>query len=230
MIDRRFAKQRPLVVELVGPAGAGKSTLAKALNARGQTPRASIWGLPALHHLVNGLLLLPTCLTLCRNSRSFLFEECKYIVRLKTLHQVLRGVTSANCRLVVLDEGPVFALAWLFGFGHEIVRCPSAGQWWRTALNEWAMTIDAVVFVDAPDPVLARRIRMRDEPHRMKDGTDQEICQFIARWRTALEHVIAELAPNQQGPIVFRVITESESADEIVAKLLGALEGGRHGA
>src|SRR5437588_157898 len=37
---------RPLLVELVGPAGVGKSALAERLTARSGVVRASVWNLP----------------------------------------------------------------------------------------------------------------------------------------------------------------------------------------
>ena len=58
-------RQRGVVVELVGPAGAGKTTLAQGVSAVDPTVRAglSLWGLPRAKLLEATLPLLPTALS-----------------------------------------------------------------------------------------------------------------------------------------------------------------------
>jgi hypothetical protein len=226
--DTRGVQQAGLLVELVGPAGCGKSTVARALAAQDRTTWTSIWGQPKLRHVVSGLLVAPTCLALCRRSHSLVLTECGQLIRLKSLQQAVRSVGLANQRLVVLDEGPVFSLAWLLGFGHESLR-RNMGPWWRAAVHQWAETLDAVVILDAPDATLARRIRMREEQHQMKDGTNHEIRDFLARWRSAFEHVLAAFASTRRGPPVLRLSTEHEPADRIASRLLAAFQGARDG-
>src|SRR6476661_3509834 len=97
------------------------------------------------------------------------------LVRLATLHRKLASTALDERRPVLFDEGPIFALAWLRGFGHEIMRSPATEAWWQATLREWASVMDLVVVVEANDVLLARRIRTRPHPHEVKGFADPEI-------------------------------------------------------
>jgi broad-specificity NMP kinase len=217
----------PLLVELAGPAGVGKSTLSRALTRQCAGASGTIWGLPVLPLLGNGVQLLPTFLAFWRHSGSLLWDESRHMVRLKTLHRLLRRADPSRAGVVVFDEGPIFALAWLRGFGHETMRSESSEKWWRATLREWATVVDAVVVLEAPDSLLAGRIRARPEWHEVKQASDPEISVWMARFRTALNWVLAELA-TQDGPIVLRVATDQESPERIAEQVVAALGQVRH--
>jgi hypothetical protein len=125
---------------------------------------------------------------------------------------------------LIFDEGPVFALAWLRGFGHETFRNQSSAGWWRTVLLDWAATMDAVVVLDAPDSLLARRIRTRPVGHEVKEFTDRDISLWMARFRAALDWVLAEMT-RLGGPVVLRLSTADEQSEQIAEKVLGRLNG-----
>src|SRR6267142_2840828 len=116
-MTKRNGASRPIVVELVGPAGVGKSALAERLLARHDVVRASVWNLPRALLLESGVRSLPQLVRLCIVTRALPREELKQIVRLNALRLFVRR-RVAGARVVVLDEGPVFALSWLRVFGH----------------------------------------------------------------------------------------------------------------
>jgi hypothetical protein len=136
------------LVELAGPAGAGKSATRRALTARLHGRQGAIWGLPIPSLLFNGVQLVPALIPLWREARSPLWDETRHLVRLRTLRQELERNGSEGA--VVFDEGPVFALAWLRGFGHPVMRRTEAEPWWRTMFQEWAGVLDTVVVLDSP--------------------------------------------------------------------------------
>jgi predicted ATPase len=220
MIPGPRPQRTPFLIELAGPAGVGKTTLSRALLGRGGTAKGAIWGLPVFSLLGNGLRLLPSLLENCRQSGSLLWEESRYMVRLATLHRALTGARPPAARVVVFDEGPIFALAWLRGFGHEVMRSKALEDWWRTTLRDWADLMDAVVVVEANDALLARRIRTRAHAHEVKQFSDPEIVAWMARFRAALSWVLAGLAA-EGGPAVLRVTTDREPP-EILAERVGA--------
>jgi broad-specificity NMP kinase len=223
MVAGAPARRTPLLVELAGPAGVGKSTLSRALLGRGGMAKGAIWGLPVLSLLGNGLRLLPPLLGNCRRSRSLLWDESRHMVRLATLHRALAGTVSPGARIVVFDEGPIFALAWLRGFGHTILRSEASEAWWQATLRDWAAAMDVVVVVEANDALLARRIRTRPDAHEVKEFTDPEIVAWMARFRSALAWVLAGLA-REGGPTVLRVTTDREPPEMLAERVGAALD------
>jgi len=182
-----------VLMELVGPAGAGKSLLADRLRARGDVVRASVWNLPRVLILESALRSLPVLVRMCVATRAFPRAELEQIVRLNALRLfVRRRVGGAS--VVVLDEGPVFALSWLRVFGHPRIQNGRLEPWWRRTLADWAGVLDRVVMLDAPEPVLVSRIRGRQKPHDIfRQMTDAQILDLIARYRTAFDGVLAAL-------------------------------------
>jgi AAA domain len=223
MANGRHRISRPRLIELTGPAGVGKSTLAISLLQRLEAAPGTIWGQPALSLVGNGLGLLPTITGFCLEARSALWDEARHIVRLRTLHRAL-AESERRVDVLIFDEGPIFALAWLRGFGHETFRSDSSAGWWHTVLLEWAAVMDAVVVLDAPDSVLAQRIRTRPVSHEVKGFPDPEVSLWMARFRTALDWVLAEMT-RLGGPVVLRLSTAEEPSERLVEQLLEGLNG-----
>ncbi|MEP7227789.1 MAG: hypothetical protein ABI785_10545 [Gemmatimonadales bacterium] len=227
MLNGKHRGRRALRVELVGPAGVGKSTLSAALLRHWDAVPGTIWGRPVLPLLWNGIRMLPTFGGLCWYARSPLWDESRHMVRLRTLHHALRQRTGAGNEAILFDEGPIFALAWLRGFGHETMRSGLSEKWWQASLAEWAGVIDAIVVLDAPDSTLATRIRTRSQSHEVKDFCDPEFSAWMGRFRTALAWVLAELAA-QGGPVVLRLATDQTPPERVAERVLEELEGRRH--
>jgi AAA domain len=219
---------RPLVAELVGPAGAGKSALSQRLVGRVGALRASVWKLPRGWWLLNAVRSLPALAALCLVTWSLPWEDMRQIVRLRTLRQLLDRRTARQAPLVVLDEGPVFALAYMRLFGYERWRRNAPAPWWHRALHEWVGALDLVVQLDAPDAVLASRIRTRDKQHRVKQSSDAEIDAFTAAYRSAYTLVIDTLVA-ETGARVTTLQSDGEGADRTAERLLELLKGNGHG-
>ena len=219
---------RPLLVEVAGPAGAGKTSLTRSLLPRLNGASGSIWGRPVFDLLGNGVQLMPTFGPLWLHSRSLLWRETRHIVRLQTLYRALQTPSWSSPEILIFDEGPVFSMAWLRGFGHETMRQPPSAEWWRTAVRDWASVIDMVVVLDAPDRLLAERIRTRAHEHEVKEYSDLEIACWMARFRAALNWVLEEMS-RHGGPQVVRLSSDDHESPRIAEKLLEELSGNVYG-
>jgi thymidylate kinase len=215
-------------VELVGPAGAGKTTLAKGVTETDATVRSglSLWGLPRRRLARSAMALLPTILGASINRTPLRAGEMAQMIRLGALRSVVEDEASQH-RVIILDEGPVFALSWLdMFFTRNSDRVPAA--WRRRVIAQWATLLDVVVFIDASDITLANRIRTREKPHTVKDLPDAEIFGFSAGFRKAFERAIGEFA--QAGHIVVDTLkTDSDPVDENTARLMTKLKQRRNG-
>jgi thymidylate kinase len=222
------SRERAVVVELVGPAGAGKTTLAHGVSAADATVRSglSLWGLPRRRLLRSALALVPTIIGAGINRTPLRAGEVAQMIRLGALRSVVEDEASQH-RVIILDEGPVFALSWLeVFFSRNGDRVPAS--WRRRVIAEWATLLDVVVFIDASDITLASRIRTREKDHMVKDLPDEEIFGFSAGFRRAFERAVGELS--EAGHIVVDSLkTDAGPVDENTGHLMAKLQRRRNG-
>jgi thymidylate kinase len=223
--DNAHAGKSRLVVELAGPAGSGKTTLLQALSQRnrqiviGAHPQGrQMRDLPFF--IGNAILLVPTFLRLWQNGGRLTGSEAARMIRLKGWHRFLGR--QATGRVVILDQGPVYTLATLRGFGPESLNSQGFQSWWDGMLRQWASILDMVIWLDAPDRVLAARINTRRKGHAVKGKSEQEALEFLEHYRTAYAEMLSALSTNSGGPRILVFDTSLESLDEIANGVLTA--------
>ena len=216
------------IVALVGPAGAGKTTLFQAL---GQRSECILLGFPPFarnlvaspFYVRQALLLMPTLVHLHRNknnSRSLTRREIALMAILNGWPRLLRQEMEKHDKVVVLDQGPVIMMVQLHMLGPESLRSRIADKWWKSVYRQWATSLDIVVYLDASDTHLLHRIRTRGDCHAMKDKPVLKVFDFLAHYRMAYEQVLSFLTAKTTGPMVLRFDTARESVDSIVTRLL----------
>lgn len=227
LADHTTMRRPPRIVEIVGPAGAGKTALLQALSQRsesiivGARPRLQRIGYVPFF-VRNVIPLLPILLRPYRNGQGFTREEIVMLARLRGWHHVLARQAARSGGIIVLDQGPVFILSWLSEFGPEGLKCQISENWWDSMIKQWAAALDIVIRLDAPDTILMERINARGKPHAVKGKPEQEMHRFLARGRASMEAVIYRLTV-EGGPGVLRFDTGQESPDQIAGKVLVAL-------
>jgi hypothetical protein len=213
---------RPLTVELVGPAAAGKSSLLLTLAREHRMWRAGL-RLPKYRHLTTAVSLAPTFLALHRPYRGLLWKEMKRITYLRTLQRVLEDPGPTRWSTVILDEGAVYMMARLLVYGEDRIRSGAFDRWWRKAIESWARALDVLVWLDAPDAILIHRLRTREQAHRGRGLSDVAIGQFIAAYRAAYDRVLEGLAA-AHGPALVVVHTDQESLDQAARRVAAEIQ------
>jgi adenylate kinase family enzyme len=221
-------KHSPIVIELVGPAGAGKSTLTDALRQKGQNVRANTF--PSIREarnlpffLQNALVLLPTLLALYCNRNEGLVssEQVVWMMILNGWHRQLKK--AARQETIILDQGPIYFLAELLRFGPPRFR-QIASRWWESVCQEWAKVLDGVVCLDTPDQTLMERIRARKKNHGVKAHSDQWAMQFLAQYRQAQGDVLQCMAGKTGSLKLLNIDTSQTSLDETIETIFAWLD------
>lgn len=217
--------RRPPVLEIAGPAGAGKSTLVRALVAR--DPRMQVVQLPhrvqlAPFYARRAAELLPTYLLHYRGTRWFTRQEAKAMALVDAWQRHVNGRPSRDDRILLFDQGPVFRLAVMSGFGPPIVRSAIFTDLLEGWASSWADRLDLVVWLAAPDAVLLHRIRTRPQNHAVKEWLDIPALQRIGRYADAIQRVIEELALSSSINVL-KFDTGSRSPGSIADELLSSL-------
>lgn len=217
----------PLIMEIVGPAGAGKTTLIRVLCEQNNQIRQGV-SFPKIRRLPsfisNTVLLLPTYLRHYRHSRWFSWKELRSIVNLKLWHRILANQSSNHKpEMTVFDHGPIFRLAHLREFGPEVTKSPVFERWWNQVLSQWVNTLDVVVWLDAPNETLLERVQGRGHGYLTKEISTSEGYEFLERYRKTYEHVLAKFVMNQELTLL-HFKTDWQSPEQIADEIRVALE------
>lgn len=148
------------------------------------------------------------------------------MVYLKAGLHVFRQEALNNDVVTVLDHGPIYRLATLREFGPELTTSQLYARWWANQFSQWAATLDMIIWLDAPNVILLDRIRGRDHWHVIKEKCEREAYEFLTRYRTAMDRLIARSVTDHQVALL-RFDTSQKSAEQIVDEVLVTFDGVR---
>jgi len=166
-------------IEIVGVAGTGKSTLARTLADRDpgnriadslHTKTSAHWAYVA-HSAPR---VLPLVARSARVRPPFDWEETKFIVYVTEWRRFLRRACRDDSGLVVLDQGPIFALARLLWGRKPVTATREFEQWLDEQVAGWSVDLDGIVSLVAPEEVLLGRINEREQDHEAKGRSIRE--------------------------------------------------------
>jgi hypothetical protein len=211
------------MIEIVGPPGAGKSSLAGTLSSSGDDVRLvrTYFGLRNLLPWVHAATsLLPLLL-----SGSFPgpapIKQRRGTVRIAASHEIVERALE-GAPVLLFDQGPLFTMLCLMEAADVGARGPRWQRWWRHELSAWAAALDTAVVLDAPDDVLLERIRARSKFHVLKDRPEQDARKELAKWRALVEDLITEVRAHGEVE-VHRLDTGDKPPAEVAAGAMRAL-------
>jgi len=215
-----------MIAEIVGPAGAGKTTILHALAQRSSAIGDS-YALP-LRQIIPSFLWhtvqsLPSHIPGRRNKQRLSQDSLMTMAYLERLRRIISRSNTHESEVIFFDQGPLYSLTYLRGFGFEGIRSQSLDQWWEKMLLSWSTLIDIVFWLDADDDVLLSRINIRRKWHRAREMSRPEAREFLARYRRTYEQVIDGIT-SQGHTRVIRLHTDQESIEQVVSRILDVLD------
>jgi shikimate kinase len=218
------------VIEIIGPAGAGKSTLYRALAEFDlcfiQEPLPPVWNIDYLPFFIkNFIALLPVLFHLyTKGGRRPTRQELAWMAMLNGWPELLNQKTKDSRKIILLDQGPIFLMATLLEFGPPGLQNEEIWGWWKKIYARWMKVLDLIVWLDANDDLLTRRIRTREQDHDVKEASDQQVRAFLAQWRKVYDQVMKAMSLDNPNLRIAVIDTEKNSVDEIVARVISEID------
>jgi thymidylate kinase len=211
----------PKIIELIGPAGAGKSSAAKnILSTTCDLQTAVSWRdhqFICLKVMINRLPLILK--SIGRRQRHLkILLGCEVTMKILQQH---RQKQVLPCRNLVLEAGPISSLAYL-----ETHNFVGADKWLAELHETMAMTIDSVVWLDASDDTLKARIDDRSKKHQLKNSDKSTAEEFFQIYRQSFSSLVGKNKVDL--PLKF-IDTERHSIDQVAEMINNLLQGKQDG-
>lgn len=219
-------RAQPFLVEIVGVAGSGKSTLTKVLCGSGfsfglvdqmrlRSPRHLLRAARGFPRLVGPLTDLG-----CMHRHSW--TDTKLFFYLEAWDSFIReSPTLMERKIAIADQGPVYALARLRTIEPYLSVGERYRKWRMETISRWSANLDLIVWLDAPDETLMVRINDREQAHVVKWESTDSAMGFIEGYRLAFGWV-TEAIVQSGGPAPVRIDT-SQTSREYLARDVGQL-------
>jgi len=222
-------KKTPLIIELIGPAGVGKTTILKSLCDKDRQITTGIHVgkiMFVIFLIINSILLMPAYIFQLKRNRWFGWKEIRAMVYLKAWYFIIHHQIGKN-KVVIMDHGPIFRLAFLDEFGPDFDHNSYYMKWWNNVLDAWNSTLDVIIWLDAPNDILLKRIQSRNRWHEIKEESTDTVYEYLNRYRKSCKKIISKLNDDLKVP---EFNTQKESPDQIsdtVLNLLDKIDKGR---
>lgn len=212
----------PVILELVGPAGAGKTTIRNTLLSN--YPQVQFQVHPyfrdrknAPFFITNTLKMLPLLarIALTRAGRHLTLQEIALMVIMHGWSPLLKRRAAQHHGFTLLDQGPVYLMAHLDPQGPPRLHTPAAVAWINHGYQVWANTVNTIIYVDTEDSILIERINTRGKGHGVRGKPEDEARKFLIRSRESLNYAICALHKRNNNLRIYRFNSSEKSADEI---------------
>ena len=205
------------VIEVIGPAGSGKTSVARKLTIISNCIKTSVsWHDYRLSLLIVIFRRFSKILSLAIHRVPV--ENIKEIVGLEVDLDILlkhKDKYLLQCRDIILEVGPVFKLAKLI-MDENIQNI----TWMDEISHNIVNTLDLLVWIDAPNEILQHRVNSRAKEHIVKHETNEVMCEFFEEYRKCFAEVIDRC--NGNFPVK-RFDTSKMTVDEISDAIRGVV-------
>ncbi|MCC6301451.1 MAG: hypothetical protein IT489_01460 [Gammaproteobacteria bacterium] len=231
---------RPPIFEIIGVAGSGKTTLIKALSetrniAIKLTIRElvssklfwidyaarAIWSFRSCLLGYRDITRLPEHSKIARNMFSYAIEEKRQLARLMAFNRECLRYTSEIHTSRVIDQGPIFSLAFLKVLRAE-ETCPDIRDILNHEFGLLCQQLNGVIYLTGSETDLHTRRQSRPSSaiYQKVFKTEDYIARFHADYLEAYKEIIARLIQRHAVPVV-ELDTTQYTIDEVIEMSLG---------
>jgi deoxyadenosine/deoxycytidine kinase len=212
-----------IIIEVIGLAGAGKSTLTRAMfetipNNLGSYRLAKARS--TIRILLSIFRALP--LILIQGKTRIGIKQWYWLGHFEaSIHDLNRRSQIEGCQVLILDQGPIFEFI-------AIKRYLLSGRYgdylasvYFKLLQKFYASIDAVVYLQAPDSVLLERVMSRHSSHLLKNMNVDEQRNQMAFYRAEYNNIFS--AATAAGVSVVTLDTQLYSESQMLNETLKLL-------
>lgn len=220
--SNRDILHRGLIIELIGLAGVGKSTLSRNLRINFPTTiqefPPSTWKLSCAPFYIKNVLSLTPIITgfTLQNFKGFTRREIAFMALLNGWDEVLRKKTENSDKVIIIDQGAISCMAYLQVRSPYYFQNSNTQKWWLKMYDHWAQTIDMIVWLSAPNSTLIHRIKTRNQVHGLQNISEQNGEATLKRYYLAYESIIKILSMSNKNFHVLMVDSEKNSPEDVV--------------
>ncbi len=220
------AREKPFIIELVGPPGSGKTTLTEAMRIQKGSIRVVVFpyfrDLRYVAFFARSLLLsVPSVVGMPRDRKGqgLTLRDVALMTILRGWDSHLQRAAEAKGTMLVLEEGAICLMAKLRGFGSEAIRGEGADKWWLNIYKRWADTLDVIVRLDAAPATLLQRLRQRDTKYEFDQMDDEQAINYLERIKAAQESVVDSLLRITRKTRLLQFETETSTPEQICREI-----------
>lgn len=208
------------IVEIIGPAGSGKSALAEHLakTTTNVQTHISVWE-HKMQFCKTFFRILPRLIYLLPEKLPFRYM--KVMVNAQVVLDLLQEHKKRpvlDCRCIVLHGGPIFLLAaFQIEWGSKI-KNKRIKAWIKDMAKKGRNVFDMVIWLDADNRTLMSRINNRQQLHRMKRAPQETVEEFLDCYRSIFKAIV--FAAGNGVLSVKYVDTGHLSLDEVTADII----------
>jgi thymidylate kinase len=214
----------PRIIEIVGLAGTGKSTLVRALQKRNEQikifPLPKTWFYGSLTK--RAPLWLPIWFQSRGSARGFTREELISLGCIDTWLPFIQRKISTNQDIAIMEPGSVYWLTKLQGFGWKSTGQSRYQCWLQNKFEQWSAAVDVMIWLDAPEELCLKRVLGREQWHDAKAMDSEDILERFRGLRKSYEQIILKMVSKRPRK-VFHFLTDQISTEEILDRIFSEM-------
>jgi thymidylate kinase len=204
------------IIEVVGMAGTGKSTLSKGLLSS-VDHNYGVFRLDKSQYLltvINSFFYnIPVFIENILNKKHDR-SAIKHLLHYKAAIKNLIDLDGTSNDVLILDQGPIFLYVSMCLFELNSNVGSRIREQYKCDLFEFSNILDGVIYLDAPVDQLHKRVVERGSEHQILNITEGKAASFLNEYSSSYEETLAEICADNKCRIL-TIDTYANNVDDV---------------